>query len=405
MASERLVVRIAERLAAFHAQAASGPGVDDYGSIDTILDNWTQNFAQTEAFIGRILSPTGRDDILRYLEGFLATEQPRLEARVRNGRIRDGHGDLHAGSVCVAGRRLYLFDCVEFDARFRCADVAAEVACLAMDLDHFGHADLGRTFVDAYVRASKDRELRAVLDFYKCYRAFVRGKVLSLRLNETGLDEATSRQIAAESSAYFNLAHTYTRPSPPRVLVVMMGLPASGKSTLARALAGRLAMVHLSSDVVRKRMAGLNPTSHGGDQFGRGLYTSTMTRRTYNALRRKAARSLRRGQSVVLDATYGQRRERAEIRHLARRTGARLVVFECHAGDDVLLARLAAREGDAETTSDARLDLWPALRGAYTEPSEVTCAMRVDTSRPVDEVVHELVALVRDPAHASALAA
>ena len=109
----------------------------------------------------------------------------------------------------MEGRRLQLFDCLEFNPRFRCADVAAEVAFLAMDLDHYGRSDLAGAFVGAYVRASGDRELPRLLDFYKCYRAYVRGKVLSLRLSEPGLSPAEESEVVAEARAYFDLAWAY----------------------------------------------------------------------------------------------------------------------------------------------------------------------------------------------------
>jgi predicted kinase len=189
------------------------------------------------------------------------------------------------------------------------------------------------------------------------------------------------------------------------VLVVTMGLPASGKTTLARALAGRLGMVHLSSDVVRKRLARVSPTVHCADPFGRGLYSQSMSRRTYTAMRRYAARWLRRGQSVVLDATYGQRRERAEVRHLARRAGVRLVVLECRAPDEVLLARLSRRENDAARTSDARVELWPALRASYTPPVEMLNTIQVDTTQSPDDIIQEALTVIRETAQGSARAA
>lgn len=285
--------------------------------LATVRANWDENFAQTT-----ILNPEKRDAIRAYVDRFLATNAELLEHRVRTERIRDGHGDLHAGSVCSTRRWLYLFDCIEFNARFRCADVSAEVAFLAMDPEHLGRADLSLAFVDVYVRCSRDVELLALLDFYKCYRAFVRGKVLAFRLDEPHLDSATSSHIADEARAHFDLAYAYTARFVPPLLIVTTGLPASGKTTLACSLASRLGLVHLSSDIARKHLADLRPTEHRLEPFERGMYGRSMTRRTYAILRRQAARWLRRGQSIVLDATYGQQAERAAVRQLARRTGA-----------------------------------------------------------------------------------
>jgi uncharacterized protein len=386
---ERLMERLARQLADFHAGAATGLGVDEHGSLSSLRANWAENFDQTADFVERTITAQQYDEIGAYVEHFLGANGAILQRRVQRGRVRDGHGDLHAGSVCVARRRVYLFDCIEFNDRFRCADVAAEVAFLAMDLDHLGRADLGYAFVDAYVRHSGDRDLLALLDFYKCYRAFVRGKVLGLQLDEpqraaSGLDHALT-----EARAYFNLACAYARQAEP-MLLVTMGLPASGKTTLAHALAGRLGLVHLSSDVVRKQLAGMRPTEHRLDGFERGLYGRSMSRRTYAMLRRQAARWLRRRRSLVLDATYSQPAERAALRQLARRSGALLLVVVCRADESVLLARLAARIYDPRAASDARPELWPALKSAFVEP-ELSEAMSVDTTQPLELTVGEIL--------------
>jgi uncharacterized protein len=389
-ADDRLMQRLARGLADFHASAATGSGVDEHGSIAAIRANWDENFAQTSAL------PTEKCEAIRaYVDRFLATNADLLERRVVTGRIRDGHGDLHAGSVCTARRRLYLFDCIEFNTRFRCADVAAEVAFLAMDLEHLGRADLAAVFVDAYVRYSRDAELLNVLNFYKCYRAFVRGKVLAFRLNEPNLDSAASTRIANEAHAYFELAYTYTARLMPPLLIVTMGLPASGKTTLAHGLAGRLGLVHLSSDAARKHLAGLRPTAHRVEPFERGMYGRSMTRRTYATLRHQAARWLRRGQSVVLDATFGQQVERAAVRQLARRSGAQLYVIACRADEAVLEARLAARAGDMLSTSDARLEIWPALRASFVEPTEQHVAFNADTTQPIEGLIDQIVSQIR----------
>lgn len=394
-ADERLMERLASHLAKFHAAAATGAGVDEFGSPAVVDTNWTENFSQTERFVGRTIDGAVRDGIRGYVNTFLDGQRALFEARVAAGRIRDGHGDLHANSVCLMGRRLYLFDCIEFNARFRCADVAAEVAFLAMDLDHLGRADLAHAFVSAYVRRARDSQLLDVLEFYKCYRAYVRGKVLSFRLDDSRLATADAEQITREARAYFDLAAAYAHVSEP-LLLVTMGLPASGKTTIARAIGRRLGLVHLSSDVVRKRLAGVRPTSHLNVPFERGVYSRVMSRRTYSMLRRQATRWLRRGYSVVLDATYGQPAERAALRYVARRAGARLLFVVCQADDVTLRTRLAARERDPERTSDARVELWPALRAAYTPPDDTPEYITIDTAQPLERALEEVLATIRE---------
>jgi predicted kinase len=174
-----------------------------------------------------------------------------------------------------------------------------------------------------------------------------------------------------------------------------MGLPASGKTTLARALASRLGIVHLSSDVVRKGIARVRLTERRRDSFREGLYDPAMTQRTYAALRRHAARWLRRGRADILDATYGSPRERAHVERLARRLGADLRVILCRADDDTLRRRLARRASEQGVVSDARLELWPELRAAFTEPDELPGVLEVDATRTAPETQEQALALLR----------
>jgi len=159
LVDNRLIDRLAVRLAQFHAAASTGAGGDEHDSLSSLRANWIENFAQTTEFIGRTIRAEQHASIHAYVGRFLEMNRELFEKRVQQGRIRDGHGDLHTGSVCVTHRRLYLFDCIEFNDRFRCADIAADVAFLAMDLDRLGRADLGDVFVAAYVRRSGDSEL------------------------------------------------------------------------------------------------------------------------------------------------------------------------------------------------------------------------------------------------------
>jgi aminoglycoside phosphotransferase family enzyme/predicted kinase len=370
-ATPALVRRIARKIATFHASAASGPGVDEYGTRATIAAHWQENFDQVAPFVDQSIPAWELDAIRRYVDRMLADESGRFDQRVADGRIRDGHGDLHARSICLRGRDLVIFDCIEFSARYRCADVAADVAFLAMDLDHHARPDLGWAFVDEYVRRSGDRELLHLLDFYTCYRAFVRGKVLSFRLREDDLDADERHRIIAEARAYFDLAAVYAGGMPRPTLIVMTGLPASGKSTLAQELAHRLGMVYGSTDIVRKQRAGLAPAARAGARFGTGLYDTRQTLATYAALRRFAARWLERGVSVVLDGTFADPRQRRLARQLAQRAGAHFLVAQTVCDDTTARARILRREEDPARVSDATWEIYQQLRQAFVPPDEL----------------------------------
>jgi aminoglycoside phosphotransferase family enzyme/predicted kinase len=380
-ASSQFLRRIADMVAEFHRRVPTGPGVDEFGKRSNLEANWRENFAQVAPYVGVSLSSPQLEAIRRYVEVVLRDGVALLDRRVAEGRIRDGHGDLHAGSICLVGGEIVIFDCIQFSARYRCADVAAEVAFLAMDLDHVGRADLSWAFVDEYVRRSGDEELPQLLGFYKCYRAFVRGKVLSLRLGQGHLSNDERQELTRQARAYFDLAAVYAAGSPRPYVLVVSGLPASGKTTLAHELASRLGLVSLSTDIFRKRRAGMRPTDRGTATFEAGLYEADITRSTYAALRREAAKWLRRGVSVVLDGTFGAPRERELARRLALRNGAGFLVVVTQCDESTARRRIEDRQTDPANVSDATWDVYQRMRRAYVAPSELSAdEMLVDES-------------------------
>ncbi len=391
-ATPALMRRIARVVASFHMRAATGPGVDEYGSRANIAAHWRGNFTETAPFVDRTLPRWELEIIRRSIDATLEREEELFARRIAHGKIRDGHGDLHAGSICLAGRELVIFDCLEFSPAYRCGDVAAEVAFLVMDLAHAGRADLAWSFASAYVRASGDDELPRLLNFYACYRAFVRGKVTSLRLAQEHPRDEEAR-IAAEARSYFDLATSYAGGLDRPLLIAMCGLPGTGKSTLAAALARRLGMVHLATDVTRKRIAGLAPTARPDAAIAATLYSPEMTRRTYAALRREARTWLARGISVILDGTYNDPRERALARDVARRRGARFLLVETSVSDAEARERLVARAGDPAAVSDATWEIYQQFRPTYRPPDELPAAERITDNtggHDVDAVIHRL---------------
>ncbi|MBC8274836.1 MAG: hypothetical protein H8E40_07705 [Chloroflexi bacterium] len=205
---EEMVVRVAEKLASFHDKARTSPEISAYGKLDAIMINTEENFTQTERYMGISISDQKYHRIKAYTNEFLKSNKSLFQKRIASGRIRDCHGDLHAAHVCISNG-IYIYDCIEFNDRFRYGDVASEVAFLAMDIDRFKQADLSQAFVNAYVSLSQDKELLQLLNFYKCYRAYVRGKVESFKFDDPYVSEEEKASALAAARRYFELAESY----------------------------------------------------------------------------------------------------------------------------------------------------------------------------------------------------
>jgi aminoglycoside phosphotransferase family enzyme len=206
--SAEMVTRLAQKLVEFHQKAETSATISAFGDIETIRVNTEENFDQTEKSIGRTISQEKYDRIKNYTRRFIENNVSLFRQRVAEGRIRDCHGDLHAAHICFTDG-ICIYDCIEFNDRFRYCDVASEIAFLAMDLDHYGRADLSRSFVNAYTGFSRDRELLRLLNFYKCYRAYVRGKVESFKLDDPYIAEEEKAKTLAIAKKYFELAEEY----------------------------------------------------------------------------------------------------------------------------------------------------------------------------------------------------
>jgi aminoglycoside phosphotransferase family enzyme len=203
-----MVARVAEKLADFHQKAQTNQEIGAFGKLDVIRHNCNENFAQTEKYIGLTI-PRAKYELIRgYTDSFIKGNADLFEKRVSEGRIRDCHGDLHAAHVCFTDE-ICIYDCIEFNDRFRYCDVASELAFLAMDLDRYQQAGLSRHLVNTYVELSHDEELLKLLNFYKCYRAYVRGKVESFKLDDPLILQSEKAKALESARSYFRLAESY----------------------------------------------------------------------------------------------------------------------------------------------------------------------------------------------------
>ena len=205
-----LVDGIAKIIAEFHSKAETNKRISEFGSLVIIETNWKENFEQTREFVGRTVSMKDFKLVRERVDDFMKRTASFFQKRAEEGRVRDCHGDIHSGNIFVADR-IYIFDAIEFNERFRYSDVASDIAFLAMDLDFKGRTDLSKFFVKRYVEYSGDRELTKILPFYKCYRAYVRGKVANFKLEDPNVSDEEKRAAMKEAKTYFKLASTYAK--------------------------------------------------------------------------------------------------------------------------------------------------------------------------------------------------
>ena len=205
-----LISKMAKIIAGFHSKAETNSRIGEFGSLSIIETNWRENFDQTREFLDKTISVDEFNLIRQRIDAFMKGNASLLKKRIADGRIKDCHGDIHSGNIFVTDR-IYIFDAIEFNERFRYSDVASDIAFLAMDLDFKGRDDLSSFLIEKYVEHSGDQELKKLLPFYKCYRAYVRGKVVSFKLKDPNVGDEEKSEATNEAKAYFRLASSYAK--------------------------------------------------------------------------------------------------------------------------------------------------------------------------------------------------
>jgi len=197
--NDEMLWKLSQKLAQFHLKAPTGKTISKFGSIDVISQNNEENLSQMNGYVGRTISPPLYQKIAEFTRGFISQNSELLTKRCAEGKIRDCHGDLHSAHICFTNG-ICIYDCIEFNDRFRYCDVASELAFLAMDIDHYGKAALSNQMVKYYISLGQDVEIASLLKFYKCYRACVRGKVHNFQLDDPNIEEKTNIQKIAEAT-------------------------------------------------------------------------------------------------------------------------------------------------------------------------------------------------------------
>lgn len=386
---EDIIDEICGILVDFYRRSDRSSEIDVFGSLSLVKKNIDENFEQTTAVIDRTISKKIYDEIMRMTALFFQQKKHVFEQRVHQGHIGDCHGDLHSGNI-VIGEKVCIFDCIEFNKRFRYCDVASDIGFLAMDLDYLNFPYLSSFLIERYIERSKDADVLEVLNFYKSYRAYVRGKVIGFQLNDPHIDERKKNEIIEIARSYFELSHYYAslvtfdleRKQP--VLFLVNGLTGTGKSTVALKIAVDYHASVINTDVVRKEMAGLDKFERHLDQPDTGLYEPEKITLTYQQVLEKAAALLRQGRNVVVDATFQKQQYREMVEQVVEDTKAVDIWVRCTCPDQVVKQRLEERL-KKKSVSDGRWEIYLHQKQTFEPFLDTQRYLEFDTSNESPE--------------------
>ncbi|HEX2178928.1 MAG TPA: AAA family ATPase [Actinomycetota bacterium] len=375
---------VAEVVARFHRSATTGPEIDAEGTRDALQARWEANVEEVEPLSADLREPSLPGSIGRLAREYLAGRKPLFDQRIAGGRIRDGHGDLLADDVFCLDDGPRILDCLEFDDRLRYVDVLDDACFLAMDLERIGGRALGEDFLAAYRKASEEDHPASLGHHYRAYRAHVRAKIALIRHSQGDADALD------EAAKLLRIALRHLQEG--RVALVLVGgLPGTGKSTIARQLGRDRNWTVLRSDEIRKQIAGMPPSARAEAGYGQGIYSAEMTDATYRTLLDQAGALLEQGEPVICDASWSKAAWREAFRQLAERCRSPLIELRCEAPAAVTTGRIAARAAGGGDPSDATAEVADAMAPEFDPwPG----AARVDTSGDLPQTVEHARQLI-----------
>jgi aminoglycoside phosphotransferase family enzyme/predicted kinase len=383
--------KIARKVAQFHSVLPSEQNVAEIATRDAVRRNWRDNSDTINKFIGSVFRQRAVSEVEYLYESYLAGREHLFAQRIASGLIKDGHGDLTAEDIFCLEDGPRILDCLAFRDDLRIADVLCDIAFLAMDVERLGGPDQAAELMRAYGEFSNEHHPTSLAHFYIAYRAHVRAKVACLRMAQRSNEENKTAAVEL-ARRYHDLCLSHLREAELRVILVGGG-SGTGKTTLASGISSALGWITLSSDEIRKELTGHSHTDDCTAPYGEGIYTTEITERTYRTMVERASLLLKQGESVVLDATWSEQKERERIREAAILAGARLTELECALPLLAAQSRAKARmEASTPHSSDATPE---TIKLAFGERSAWPEAHPINTSESTKDVLSQVLRVLR----------
>jgi len=382
---EETIEKICDILVDFYNSEMHSMEIDNYGKLEAIKQNISENFKQTQSVIDVTISKEVYAFINNASNKFFEDRKSVFDERIKGKHIHDCHGDLHSGNIVVSGDNIYIFDCIEFNKRFRYCDVASDIGFLAMDLDYLNHPYLSSYLIDKYVEKSHDKGIFDVLNFYKSYRAYVRGKVLGFRLSDQNVPEEERENTIETAKKYFDLSQYYASlfsldlKNKKPLLFIVSGLSGTGKSTISLKISVDYNAHYINTDIIRKELDGIDKFEKHHDEINTGLYSPEKIDYTYEKVMEKAQNLLKRGENIVLDATFQKKSYRDMARKIAEENSAISVLIQCTCPEHIVKKWLEERQRK-KTVSDGRWEIYLNQKETFESFTSKEKHIKIDIS-------------------------
>ena len=392
------VETLASHLAGLHERVPSVDPASRWGTHASVTFDCEENFEQLTPFVGNFIDEKIFTKVKQGTIGFLRKHKPLFAFRHREGFVKECHGDLHTEHIIFDGDDIHIFDCIEFNKRFRFIDTISDLSFLVMELDFLELSSLNAPLLQAYFSRVKDTWGPLLIDFYACYRATVRSKVHAFTAGDPAVSPEQKARSEELSQRYLTLAQRliarYDRP----YLVITMGFSGTGKSTVARSLGTASGLEVLRTDTIRKEIARSLPSRQAGE-WNAGLYTTEARARVYEALFERAREALAKGRSVCLDASFLESGQREQALALARESQANLLAIECVCEEKAVREYLNQRQKGGKDASDADFSIYLKQKEAFSGWGPIPAHRRftMDTTRGIsEETISMLSAFLKD---------
>ncbi|MBS3804737.1 MAG: AAA family ATPase [Oleiphilaceae bacterium] len=350
-----LMTELARQAAGFHERIPGVPADKPFGTPESVYAGMQENFDQIRPMIDEPTLLEQLDALEAWTQSTFERNRELIEKRREDGFVRECHGDLHLANITVYEGKVTIFDCIEFSEPFRYIDVINDLAFLLMDLESRREDSLAYLALNTYLEYRGDFDALSLLPLYKAYRALVRGKIALFTMNNPSLTDKERQGLMQRYRDYAALAESYSA-IPKLVLMATTGLSGSGKTVISRALAMDLGLIHLRSDVERKRLFGLGPLDQSKSPPGGNIYTSEATRKTYDTLASHAGQLLDSGLAVIVDAACLKVSEREQLEEVAEDRGVPFALIDCEAPEELRRTWVRERAGDASEADESLLD-------------------------------------------------